>query len=292
MSHTNVKMKKTLFLFFLIINVSVYAQDDLLSILEEEAPVDSSNYTSAIFKGQRLINGHTVVTRKTGELEFIISHRFGRVNTGINEFFGLDGANVRFSFEYGLTDRLTAGVGRNSFEKVYDGFLKYGVLRQSTGVQSMPVSLSLFSSMAIRTIDMVDFQVNDFNSKVSYTHQLLIARKINESVSLQLMPSYVHRNRVFDDQKNDMFALGFGGRFKVSKRVAINGEYYYRMTEEISTQYKDSIGIGVEIETGGHVFHLTFTNSRSMVERGFITETDGNFFDGDIHFGFNLSRVF
>lgn len=285
--------KSLIYSIFLSVFLSnlVLAQDDLLDVLEEERG-ETTDYTQAIFKGQRLINGHTVVTRKKGELEFLISHRFGRVNTGINQFFGLDNANVRFSLEYGLTDRLTTGIGRNSFQKVYDGFLKYKLLRQSTGLKNMPVTVTLFSSMAIRTQEEIQFDVDDFNAKVSTTHQMLIARKFNESVSLQIVPTYVHRNKVFADQKNGIFALDMGGRFKLNKRMAINVEYVYRLTEEISTLYNDSIGVGLEIETGGHVFHLSFTNSRSMVERGFITETTGDFFNGDIHFGFNISRVF
>ena len=272
-------------------SINVKAQEDLLDILNSEQ-TEEVNTTLAIFKGARLINGHTIVTRKTGELEFVISHRFGRINTGIDEFFGLDGANVRFSLEYGITDNLTAGIGRNSFEKVYDGFLKYGLLKQSTGEKNMPISLTAFSSMAIRTLKDPDFTEDDFNSKVSYTHQVLIARKFNDKFSFQLAPTYVHRNKVLENQENDIIALGIGGRMKLNTRVSLNAEYYYRLTEELDASYKDSLGVGVEIETGGHVFHLNFTNSRSMVERGFITETDGNFFKGDIHFGFNISRVF
>jgi len=270
---------------------NVKAQEDLLDILNSEQ-TEEVNTTLAIFKGARLISGHTIVTRKTGELEFVISHRFGRINSGIDEFFGLDGANVRFSLEYGITDNLTAGIGRNSFEKVYDGFLKYSLLKQSTGEENMPVSLTAFSSMAIRTLKDPDFIEDDFNSKVSYTHQVLIARKFNDKFSFQLAPTYVHRNKVLENQENDIIALGIGGRMKLNTRVSLNAEYYYRLIEELDASYKDSLGVGIEIETGGHVFHLNFTNSQSMVERGFITETDGNFFKGDIHFGFNISRVF
>ncbi|WP_288368908.1 DUF5777 family beta-barrel protein [uncultured Roseivirga sp.] len=285
-------MKKTILLIAaIVLGHSLSAQDDLLGMLSDERE-ETIDYVEATFKGQRMINGHTVVTRKAKELEFIISHRFGRINTGINELFGLDGANIRFSFEYGISDFLTVGVGRSSFEKIYDGFAKYQILRQSSGKKVMPVSITGFSSMAIRTLDNPAFQNEEFSDRVAYTHQLLIARKMNETVSLQFMPTYVHRNRVMGNQENDLLALGVAGRVKVGKRVAINSEYYYRLTNELTDLYKDSIGIGVEIETGGHVFHLTFTNSRSMVEKGFITETDGDFFNGDIHFGFNLSRVF
>lgn len=286
-------MRKRLILLIILAFTffNVNAQEDLMDLLNAERG-EETVYTIATFKGARLINGHTVVTRKVKELEFIISHRFGRINTGIDDFFGLDGANVRFSLEYGITNDLTGGIGRNSFEKVYDGFLKYGILKQSTGKVNMPISMTAFTSVAIRTLDDPTFQADDFNSKVSYTHQLLLARKFSEKLSFQLSPTYVHRNKVLENQENDIIALGIGGRMKLNTRLALNAEYFYRLTNEIDSTYKDSIGIGLEIETGGHVFHLNLANSRSMVERGFITETAGDFFKGDIHFGFNISRVF
>ena len=278
-------------MLFVLCTTGIYAQDDLLDLLNDEQE-ESTDYVLATFKGQRLINGHTVVTRKTSELEFLISHRFGRVNSGIKEFFGLDAANVRFSLEYGLTDRITAGIGRNSLQKVYDGFIKYNLLRQSTGKTQMPITVTGLSSIAIRTADSFEFAEDDFNSKVSYTHQLLIARKLNDKVSVQVSPTYVHRNKILENQANDIFAVGLGGRVKLTQRLALNAEYFYRLTDELDNSFNDAIGVGLEIETGGHVFHLNFTNARSMAERAFITETTGDFFNGDIHFGFNISRVF
>lgn len=286
-------MKRTsiFLILFSVMAFGLKAQSDLLDLLGEEQ-TEETNYASSTFKGQRLINGHTVVTRKTGELEFLISHRFGRINDGISEFFGLDAANVRFSLEYGLSDKITAGIGRNSLEKVYDGFVKYNIMRQSTGKVNSPLTITGLSSIAIRTADDLDFAEDDFASKVSYTHQLLIARKLDDKFSIQLSPTFVHRNKVLENQENDILALGFGGRMKLSQRVALNAEYFYRLTNELNNNYKDALGIGIEIETGGHVFHLNFTNARSMAERAFVTETSGDFFNGDLHFGFNISRVF
>lgn len=286
-------MKRTsiFLILFSVMAFGLKAQSDLLDLLGEEQ-TEETNYATSTFKGQRLINGHTVVTRKTGELEFLISHRFGRINDGISEFFGLDAANVRFSLEYGLSDKITAGIGRNSLEKVYDGFVKYNIMRQSTGKVNSPLTITGLSSIAIRTADDLDFAEDDFASKVSYTHQLLIARKLDDKFSIQLSPTFVHRNKVLENQENDILALGFGGRMKLSQRVALNAEYFYRLTDELNSNYKDALGIGIEIETGGHVFHLNFTNARSMAERAFVTETSGDFFNGDLHFGFNISRVF
>lgn len=278
-------------LFIIICGTNLVAQEDLLDILNAEQ-TEETIYAESTFKGLRLINGHTVITRKSSDWAFVIMHRFGRINSGIEDFFGLDVSNIRLAMEYGLTDNITLSLGRNSHEKLYDGFIKYKLFKQSTGLKNMPVTITGFSSIAMRTLENPNFEDDDLTSKIAYTHQLIIARKFNSNLSLQLMPSYVHRNKVMENQENDIIALGFGGRVKLNTRLSIIGEYYYRLTDELTNEFNDSMGIGLEIETGGHVFQLNFTNSRSMVEKGFITETDGDFFNGDVHFGFNISRVF
>ncbi|MEL7162008.1 MAG: DUF5777 family beta-barrel protein, partial [Bacteroidota bacterium] len=267
------------------------AQDDLLDLLEEATP-EETNLTPATFKGSRLINGHTVMTRRKGSLEFLIAHRFGRLNSGAYELFGLDNANVRFGIDYGFTDRLTAGFGRNSFEKTYDVFAKYALLRQATGKQSVPVSVTAFASAAVKTLRPIDPNTEvPFTDRLAYTYQLLIGRKMSPKLSLQLMPTLVHFNVVPGDRENDLLALGLGGRYLLTKRLSVNAEYYYRAGERELDTY-DALAIGIDLETGGHVFQLQFTNSRSMIEKGFVRETTGNFFDGDVHFGFNITRTF
>ncbi|MEM9928253.1 MAG: DUF5777 family beta-barrel protein [Bacteroidota bacterium] len=289
-------MKTHLFLnllFVLLALAPAFAQeeDDLLALLEDATPPET-NLTPASFKGSRLINGHTIMTRRKGSLEFLIAHRFGRLNAGAYELFGLDNANVRFGLDFGLTDRLTAGFGRNSFEKTFDGFVKYALIRQQTGAKNIPLTVTAFASSAIKTLRPIDPNVEvAFSERFSYTYQLLIARKMNSKLSLQLMPTVVHFNIVPADRNNDLVALGLGGRFLLSKRLSINGEYYYRFQER-DTENFDAIAIGIDLETGGHVFQLQFTNSRSMTEKGFIRETTGDFFNGDIHFGFNITRTF
>ncbi|WKN43845.1 DUF5777 family beta-barrel protein [Tunicatimonas pelagia] len=291
---------RTLFFFSVavLLSVGAFAQDDLMNLLEANTE-ESIHFTEATFKGSRLINGHTVETRKQGELEFLISHRFGRLNSGAYEFFGLDAANVRLGLEYGVADFLTLGVGRNSFEKTYDGFAKIKWLRQSKGKRVMPVSVVTFSSAAINTLtESSPGEFPDLTARMFYTQQLLIARKFGSALSLQIMPTLVHRNRIQEREgENDIYALGVGGRIKLTQRVSLNGEYYYRLNaeeyaEDDLNQLFNSLAIGFDIETGGHVFQLHLTNSRAMIEKGFIAETNGNFFAGDIHFGFNVSRVF
>ena len=273
----------------------VYSQNDLLDILEEETKQETSNeIVTSIFKGTRILNGHSVENRKKQELEFIISHRFGRVNLGFDELFGLDQANIRFAFEYGLNDNLTIGIGRSSFEKTFDSFLKYSLIHQTKGEKSFPFAISLFGSIAAKTIK--DYPPTDkrtFAESLFYVGQVLIARKVSSDFSVQLTPTYIHRNTVkIAEDPHDIYALGFGSRLKISKRVSLNSEYFYAFNESMSINARNSLAFGVDIETGGHVFQLILSNSITMIEKSFIAETTGNFFGGDIHFGFNLSRTF
>ena len=269
-----------------------YAQD-LSAILESETP-QTKNYTTATFKGTRILNGHSIENRKKGVTEFVISHRFGRVNLGLEELYGLDQSNIRFALERGLTDDLMIGLGRSSFDKTYDGFLKYKILKQRDTKNTMPVSVSAFGSIAYRTLK--DFDPENeptFSQKLSYVTQLLIARKFSSSFSLQVMPSFVYRNSVkTNEDPHGIVALGFGGRAKITKRMAINAEYHYTVNPLESIDTTNSLALGLEIETGGHVFQIILSNSITMIEKSFITESTDDFFEGDIHLGFNISRAF
>lgn len=277
-------------LCFLAYTMTLAAQDDLLASLEEEQ-ADEVTLVEATFKGTRLINGHSIETRKKGVMDFMISHRFGTIDGGAYELFGLDLAYIRIGLEYAITDRLYFGFGRSSYEKTYDSFMKYRLLRQSTGMKNMPLSVTWLSSMAVKTLKTPGQEIS-FMDKLAFTNQLLIARKFDHGISIQIMPTWVHRNLIQEeDLRNDVFALGVGGRIKLSKRMALCAEYYYQF-EHLNKGTTNSIAIGVDIETGGHVFQLQFTNATAMIPKGFITETTNDFFDGDIHFGFNISRTF
>lgn len=282
-------MKKILVLL-LISNISL-AQSDLLNELEQtEAKPET---VSATFKGSRLVNGQTIETRHTGELEFIFAHRFGAVNGGAYELFGLDQAFVRIGLEYGFTDKLSAGFGRNSVDKTMDAYLRYKLIRQKQN--GMPVTITVFTNAAVRISPRKADATYDITleDRMSYTTQFLIARKFTPALSLQVMPTLVHRNTVDQSrEKNDQFALGFGGRLKVSRSVSLNSEYYYRLGVPAANLYYNALGFGIDIETGGHVFQLVLTNTRGLTERAFLSETAGNFFDGDIHLGFNVTRSF
>jgi hypothetical protein len=272
--------------------LTLLAQGDLLSLLGEEE--EEATLVSAAFKSTRVVNGQSIENVAKGVLDFKISHRFGFVNSGVKELFGLDNATIRIGGDYGVTDRLMIGVGRSSFEKTYDGFVKYRLLRQSAGKKNIPLSISYFTSIAITTLDFPDpDRENYVSSKMFYTHQILLARKFSDKFTLQLMPTLLHRNLTpSPDIKNDVIVIGAACRQKLSSRVTLNAEYYYVLPDQLAPEFKNGLSLGFDIETGGHVFQLHFTNSTSMVHKGFLAETRGDWFDGDIHFGFNISRVF
>lgn len=281
-------------IMILLDNNTVCAQEDLLKELEGNEPQETS-YALQTFKGTRLINGHSVETKAGGDLEFIFAHRFGPINGGIYELFGLDDAYVRLGLDYGITDRLSASIGRNSVDKTLDGYLKYRISRQQSGATSFPVTITFLGGVAYQTSPREEDLPDGFTNvdRLAYVSQVLIARKITSRLSLQITPTYIHKNAVDRRQEaNDQFALGFGGRYKVTKSVAFTTEYYYRLNVPQENPFYNALGFGIDIETGGHVFQLVFTNTRGLTERAFITETEGDFGDGDIHFGFNVTRTF
>ncbi len=267
-----------------------FAQDDLLDMLEDDT--DSLiNYTNAAFKGTHIINGHSTKTKNKGELDFLIYHRFGPINSGIEQFFGLDQANMRLGFEYGITDLINVGIGRSSYEKTYDVFFKWKILRQKSGIENFPINMVWLSTVAIPTVE--NAQNLTTVERLGFVNQLMISKKISNKLTMQLMPGLVYLNTVpsqFDN--SSIFYLGGAYRYKLTKGLALTGEYYYRFNPMASIETYDVVGFGVDIETGGHVFQLHISNSRTTFEKGFITETTDNFWDGDIRFGFNISRTF
>lgn len=284
-------MKYTFLLLFFFVSLPLISQnlDEMLAELEK----DQVQSVIATFKGTRIVNGHSVEVRQKSDFEFLISHRFGRLNSGGYEFFGLDQSNIRMGFEYALTNNFTVAIGRNSYEKTYDSYIKYRLLRQTKEVTSIPVSITLFGSATQKTLkDYPTTNTPDFVNTLAYSGQILIARKFSPIFSLQLSPTIIHFNRVKSIDPNDVFTTALSGRVKLTQRVALNAEYNYVLTPLKSIESENNIAFGIDIETGGHVFQLIFTNSIAMIEKSFVAETTGNFFKGDIHFGFNISRIF
>lgn len=268
--------------------------DELAHMLNESDPntKKKTEYTIATFKTTRIINSHSIENTGKGVLDLKISHRFTSIDKGIKDFFGLDGATIRLGLDYGLTDGITVGIGRNSYEKEYDGYVKAKILRQSN---RSPLSVSYVGSSMIQTLDanVLPGQTYYFSNRVCYANQILVARKFSQSLSLQFMPTHVHYNLVeLQSDANDLIALGFGGRLKLSKRVSLNLEYFYQLPDLKMAGTTNSLSVGFDIETGGHVFQLHFTNSSGMTERTYVGRTTDKWTDGGIRFGFNISRVF
>lgn len=290
------KLRLVLFACIVFLQMFQYIQAQDIDQLLEEATGGSTEYTYATFKSTRIINGHSIERMPGGQLDFRILHRFGTLNSGSYNLWGLDQANMHIGLEYGITDWMMAGIGRGTYEKAYDGFLKFSILRQSKGDRSMPVSLSYFVSVALNSTKWDKEEQLFFWDRMSYTHQLLIARKFNERFSLQINPTYIHRNMVATElDPNDIWALGAGTRFKLTKRISLNLEYFYVVPpvhDFRSKQTFNPLSVGFDIETGGHVFTIMLTNSVAMIEKGFIGDTGNSWRDGGIHLGFNISRIF
>jgi len=284
-------MKKNIVFILLLIMVSaIHAQEG--DLLKDVDSGPEKEYVTNAFKSSRVINGHSMELIGAGVLDFRILHRFGPVNQGSYEMFGLDQASMRMGFDYGISRNLTIGIGRSTLRKEFDGFLKYRLLQQSKGKNSFPFSFILVGGSTLYTLKSADSVKKSFNSKVSYYYQGIIGRKFNSRLSLQLTPTILHRNFVEAGDKNETFSLGFGGRFKLSKRVAFVCDYFMNMNGLPKERFEDPLSVGIDIETGGHVFQLHFSNSAGMNERAFITETTGKWGKGEVRFGFNLSRVF
>jgi hypothetical protein len=267
---------------------------DLDSLLMElESPPDRV-YTLSTFRSTRLVLGQSVESPVKGDLTFIISHRFGNIQGGLYDFFGMDQAYNRLGFEYGINDRAGLSVGRNSFEKIYDGAFKIRLVRQQEGLRNMPLSLTWYSGIFLSTLRWSDPERDNlFSSRLSYVNQLLIARKFNKQLSLQLSPTHIHRNLVKREiDQNDVFALGLGGKYNFAKKVSINMEYFWLLPGQTARDFQNSFSVGFDFLTGGHVFQLHVSNSQGTNEQDFITSTTGRWLDGDLFLGFNIYRVF
>ena len=282
-----------LFLLGLLSGWAAGAQDleTLLELESQEVPGESV----ALFKSTRIVNGHSVKQFEAGQLDYRISHRFGQLNSGGYELFGLDQSTIHLSLEYAPLDWVMFGLGRATNRKTVDGFVKFRLTRQSDGIRSFPFSSAWVSSMEIMGLHWPDTeQDRAFSQRLSYVHQLLVARKFDR-LTLQVMPTLVHRNLVPAVRDvNDLYAMGLGGRFKLNQRLALTAEYYYVFHPDNPSGGKlyNPLSIGFDIETGGHVFQLALSNAIGMREGTFLGQTTGNWLDGGIHFGFNISRVF
>lgn len=268
------------------------AQKDLAALLgdvtEKPSPV------SATFKTTRIVNGHSIEGVAKGVMDIKISHRFGRLNQGAVDLFGLDNAYIRIGADYGLTDHITLGIGRSNVDKEYDAYAKVKLLKQKDH-GGAPIAISYVAAMSLKAFRTPVGETFVLADRICYTHQVLFAKKVNKALSVQLTPTLVHYNLVdYSSYANNLIAMGFGARMKISNRATVNAEYYYVLNkwDNAQTPYTNNFSLGMDIETGGHVFQFMLTNTQAMTERNFIGQTTGQWGKGDIHLGFNLGRVF
>ncbi len=280
-------MKKLIIFIITFSSFFAVAQDDLLNMLDNEhEPI----YVSYLFKGTKVVSGQSVEFPAKRVLQFNIQHRFGALNSGIYNLYGLDFSQVRLSFDYGIKDWLAVGIGRSSALKILDGNSKIRIKRQVK--DGFPFTIVVNSAVYLNQWQYTEADKEKFllTNQLSYVNQILIARKINRNLTLQLSPTIVHYNLVeIKDEANDKYAIGFGARQKLTKRISVNLEYFYQLNDK---RNNNVLSLGFDIETGGHVFQLHFSNSPSMIDPEFITQTTGEWLKGDIYFGFNISRVF
>lgn len=288
-------MKKLLFILSItILSMNVLAQDEDLLKLVGGDDKPKKEYVDYAFKSSRVIMSHSMEVIRPGVMDMRILHRFGNVNKGAYEFFGLDNATMRMGFDFGITRNLMIGVGRSTNKKELDGFIKYRLIHQAKGTRALPFSFLVVGGSSITLLKFADTsRKNFFSSRVAYYGQAIVGRKFSEGFSLQIMPTVVHRNLVptFEDP-SDLIAVGIGTRLKLSRRISLNVDYYYRVNPNTSDGTQNPLSIGFDIETGGHVFQVHFTNAVGMNEKVFLLETTNRWSNGDIQFGFNISRSF
>lgn len=291
-------MKRLITLLFL--PFSLFAQDDLLSDIDT---VETNVKVESAFKSLKIINLESTKLASKGDFYFVVAHRFDYFKNGFDDFFGLDNANTQLKFLYGVNDWLTVHVARSGFQETYDVAAKYQLKSQIK--DGFPFTIVGFNSIAVNTeLKDEDYPNMKFENRLSYVTQLLISRKFSDKLSLQIAPSYFHENTLRDildednqailpnPQDNSQFAIGVGGRYKLTSRWSVNVDYAAHLNRASQSVYRNPLSIGVDLETGGHVFQMHFTNARAMHESGFLGQTSGDWSDGEIAFGFNLVRVF
>ena len=272
---------------FLLISLCANAQDDLFNLLLGD---DDPIYVSYLFKGTKVVNGQSVELPAKGVLQFNIQHRFGPLNSGFYNLYGLDFSQVRLSFDYGIKDWLAVSLGRSSYLKILDISTKIRLKRQVKN--GFPFMIVMNSASYLEQWQYIKGVENSlvFTNQLSYVNQILIARKMNRNLTLQFTPTIVHYNLVeIKNESNDKYALGVGGRQKLTKRISLNSEYFIQLNDK---RRNNVFSLGFDIETGGHIFQLHLSNSPAMIDPEFITQTSGKWLNGDIFFGFNISRVF
>lgn len=264
-----------------------------------------------VFSSPRLINANTVELLPKGILEFKVTHNFGDIagdNGGSKTFFGLDNAtDVRIGFQYGLSRRVNLvaarAKGAGLVQQLYELGLRYRILQQASDARH-PFSATLFANVVASAMKRSiqpdqENSFGNFSDRLSQTVQLMLARRAGK-VSLQLSPTLVYRNWVAPGDDKTLFALGGAMRLPVKGRFSLLVDYFHTFRSQESTDFfksqgvhfYDALGVGIEILTAGHVFHLNFTNATEILENRFIPRTVSSWGKGQFRWGFTISRDF
>ncbi len=294
---------KQIVLSLFIIPLLIFGQEKPPSDTDEnlfdeldELTTKGSSEVIATFKSTRIILGQSTERAKENQLHFRISHVFSKIN-GIDNFFGLDNLNnMHISFEYGINNNLQVGLARsNKPDQTYSGTVKGSLLRQKTGENPFPLSLSYYGGIDYKSRDYIpEARDKNFVGRLDYINQVLISRKFSDKLSLQISPTWVHRNLTdAEAQPNDIFSLGLGGRYMFSRSSSVNLEYYHTIPTFDASKFKgNALSVGFDIETGGHVFQLYFTNAFALHPGKFAVNQNGDFFGREISIGFSILREF
>ena len=281
-------MTKTLLFLSIFASGFAFAQEDLLKDIDT-IQTKTTDTSQPAFKALQIVTGQSTKLPAKKEWYIVVAHRFGDVSKGFKEFFGLDDASTKLGVIYGATDWLSLSLSRETNLKTFESGAKYRLVKQS---ENFPVDIVGYNVLAVNTdLSKDNYPHLQFGDRLSYLTQALISRRFSDDFSLQLTPSYVHKNlyEPLIEDKNQ-FLTGLGGRYKISKRISINAEYFVNFDNH--SFYKNPLSLGMDIETGGHVFQLLFTNSQLNSDIGYLTNASGKWEKGQIFFGFNLYRVF
>lgn len=286
-------MKQITIILFCLFNISfAIAQDDLLNELESNTNLET--YELPAFKAMKIGNLQSTKIANKGDFYMIVSHRFGTLKNGLQTFFGFDDANTKMQLLYSFIEGVQVSLSRESLNRTYAGALKVRLYKQST---KFPLNIVAYGTANMNTlINETQYPELKFGDKMSYAGQLLVSRRVTKNLSLQISPSFIRQNlqdlRVTKTLNHNQFVMGLGGRIKVSKRTSLNADYAYNFNRATNSLYRNPLTLGLDIETGGHVFQLLFSNAQSTNEPGFLSNAEGNWAKGDVFFGFNVVRVF
>ncbi len=282
-------MKHVVWLLLLIgLPFLVHSQEE--NDTENDSKRDRVNHYPA-FEAMKIGNLQSTKVSEKGKVYMYVSHRFGSLKGGLGTFFGLDNASTKIELVYGVSNNFQIGLSRESLRRTYAGTAKWRFMKQS---DKMPLNLVGFATATINTqLDEERYPGIVFADRLSFAYQLLASRRLHDRVSLELAPTFIRQNTVLTSvESHNQFALGIGGRFRITKLMSITIDYAYNFHRPENSPYQDPLTIGLDIETGGHVFQLLFSNAQSSNEPGFMSLAEGDWSTGEIFFGFNIVRVF